>query len=143
MTELASRIQTEVTAAVNLLRELDPQPGAPGRWSTKEILGHLIDSAANNHQRFVRALVDGHLKFPAYEQQSWVSVQRYQEAPWDELIGLFAAYNIHLARLIATIPDEAKTIECQIGEGPSQTLGELAEDYLRHLRHHLHQIVLP
>jgi hypothetical protein len=54
---------------------------APDRWSKKEILGHLIDSAANNHQRFVRAQGTPRLEFPGYEQEFWVATQAYASAP--------------------------------------------------------------
>jgi hypothetical protein len=70
-------------------------PYAPGKWSTKEVVGHLIDSAANNHQRFVRAQWTDDLLCPTYAQDEWVRTQRYQEAPWPDLVELFRTYNRH------------------------------------------------
>ncbi len=55
---------------------------APGKWSPKEIIGHLIDSASNNHQRFVRAQFQDHLIFPGYNQEAWVEAQDYQNSQW-------------------------------------------------------------
>jgi len=77
---------------------------APGKWSPKEIVGHLIDSAANNHQRFVRAQFQDNLIFTGYEQQMWVSAQHYGEASWPSLVSLWKMYNLHLLHLISHIP---------------------------------------
>ena len=75
--------QTVERAAAELLAVSDEaaavRPGR-GRWSAKEIVGHLVDSAANNHQRFVRAQWQDDLVFPGYAQDAWVEAQRYQEA---------------------------------------------------------------
>ena len=114
---------------------------APGKWSKKGILGHLIDSAANNHLRFLRAQLEAPLLFPAYAQEAWVELQAYRQAPWEELIQLWANYNRHLARVIANIPDNMRAHRCQIGNGEPVTLDFLVRDYLRHLEHHLGQIL--
>ena len=73
------------------------RPTAPGKWSKKEIVGHLIDSAANNHGRFVRAQLQEDLVFPGYDQDAWVRVQRYRDRPWSDLVALWRAYNRHIA----------------------------------------------
>lgn len=117
------------------------RPG--GRWSRKEILGHLVDSAANNHQRFVRAQLQGELAFPSYEQEGWVSVQGYRERPWHALVELWAQLNRHVAHVISRIPEGRLAASCRIGDGPPATLEFIARDYVRHLRHHLEQILEP
>jgi hypothetical protein len=110
---------------------------APGKWCAKEILGHLVDSAANNHQRFVRATLEGELSFPGYAQDGWVSVQRWAEEDWDVVVALWCALNRHLAHVLAGLPVGARSAPCRIGDRPAVTLAMLAEDYLRHLEHHL------
>ena len=110
---------------------------APRTWCAKEILGHLIDSAANNHQRFVRAALDGELTFPGYVQDGWVSVQRWAEEDWLAIVELWIALNRHLAHLLSGLPAEALSAPCRIGDRPAVTLAALADDYLRHLEHHL------
>jgi hypothetical protein len=112
----------------------------PDVWSIKEILGHLIDSASNNHQRFVRVQLSGELSFPGYEQNAWVELQGYQERPWTQLVDLWALYNHHLADVIARIPNEAFDVPCRIGSDEPIFLRTLVEDYITHLRHHLKQI---
>src|SRR5580765_1589333 len=72
-------------------------PRGQGKWSAKEIVGHLIDSASNNHQRFVRAQFTDDLVCAGYDQDSWVASQRYQSAPWDDLLALWVHFNLHLA----------------------------------------------
>lgn len=114
---------------------------APDAWSKKEILGHLLDSAANNHHRFVRAQQVETLAFPHYEQEHWVSSQGYGERPWAELVDLWRLYNRHLAHVISRIPEERRSAVCVIGPDQPVTLGYLIEDYVVHLRHHLQEIV--
>ena len=114
---------------------------APEKWSKKEILGHLIDSAANNHQRFVRAQLSSELRIPGYEQQVWVATQRYQSEPWANLIQMWKSYNLHLLHVISTIPENAFGNYCIIGDNKPVTLEFVIEDYVRHLRHHIEQIL--
>ena len=113
---------------------------SPDRWSKKEILGHLIDSAGNNHQRFVRAQLQGELTFPGYEQEGWARCQKYASADWKLLVNLWLTFNLHLATVIHAIPEEKESVPCTIGDDPPVTLLFLAEDYLTHMNHHLRQL---
>jgi len=126
------------------------QPSATA-WSIKEIIGHLIDSAANNHQRFVRAQSQADLVFPGYDQDDWVRAQGYDSAPWGPLVTLWQSYNLHLARVMATMPASIRERSRethnfhQIGfrTFPADrpvTLDDLMEDYVLHLEHHLAQV---
>jgi hypothetical protein len=125
-------------------------PG-PGQWSAKEILGHLIDSAANNHRRFVEAQLKDDLVFPGYEQESWVAVQRYQRASWAALIALWKAYNLHLIQVVSSIPESElrrgrgehtldKIAWQTVSEDTPASLEYLIRDYFGHLQDHLGQI---
>jgi hypothetical protein len=105
------------------------------------VVGHLIDSAANNHHRFVRAQQGDALVFPAYEQDHWVACQRYQDRAWEDLVALWHAYNRHLAHVIGRIADDRRHVPCTIGPDAPVTLAFLADDYVVHLRHHLEQVV--
>jgi hypothetical protein len=119
--------------------DLASQKPAASKWSKKEILGHLIDSAANNHQRFMRLQLQPELSLPGYEQDNWVRLNRYQETPWGEIITLWSAYNRHLATVIESLDDDALG---HVWHGPDGdvTLEFIATDYVRHLKHHLKQI---
>jgi hypothetical protein len=143
-TDVAGELLDVVEAAAESLRRIgDPAVSlrsAPGTWSQKEVLGHLLDSAVNNHHRFVRAQQVEELTFPHYEQEHWVSSQGYGERPWPELVDLWRLYNRHLAHIIGRIPEERLAVMCMIGPDKPVSLGYLIEDYLVHLRHHLQQI---
>ena len=151
---LLTHWQHSVTQAATDFRRLtDAQARrrpALGKWSIKEIIGHLIDSAANNHRRFVEAQFQDALVFPGYAQDAWVSGQRYQDADWPSLVALWADYNTHLMHVVRTTPpgllDQSRPNHNldELGWRPvartePATLGYLIEDYVAHLEHHLAQ----
>jgi hypothetical protein len=138
--ELA-RVVDAAEASLLAISEADSgTPMRPGGWSRKQLIGHLIDSASNNHQRFVRAAIEGSLEFPAYDQEGCVRVEAPQEMPWAGLVALWASYNRYLAHVVAHLPEDKLLSECRIGAGDPVTLEFLARDYLRHLLHHLDQV---
>ena len=150
---IAELRRTVEEAAERLARVADLEAGrrpAPGKWSRKEIVGHLIDSAANNHQRFVRARHQDDLVFQGYEQDDWIAAQSYEEARWDDLVALWRLYNLHLAHVLERIPPDVLEREHArhnldriawrtVPAGQPATLAYFIEDYLGHLRHHLAQ----
>jgi hypothetical protein len=115
----------------------------PGKWSRKQVLGHVIDSALNNLHRFVRAQHGTELVFPDYDQPSWVAAGGYQDRPWPSLVSLWSELNDHVAEVIARIPAERLEVPCRIGASQPLTLEFIVRDYVRHLRHHLGQILDP
>ena len=147
--------RTVEDAAPRLLAITDSDAGArpaPDAWSAKQTLGHLIDSAANNHRRFVLAQLKDSLDFEGYEQEGWVGVQHYNDEPWPQLVALWRHYNLHLAHVIARAPEEKLRREHRLHtldrvafevvekELPA-TLEYLMRDYVVHLKHHLEQIL--
>ena len=104
MTQTADRFARILAATPLRLADISEadasHPPAPGRWSKKEILGHLIDSAANNHQRFVRAQLAPSVVDPSYQQEQWVATQGYAAEPWPDLVNLWLLYNRHLLHII-------------------------------------------
>ncbi len=123
----------------------------PNKWSKKEILGHLIDSAYNNHQRFLRAEEQGNLVFGGYNQDEWVVKNKYQSRTKTDVVDTFANANHHLSCLIEGLSNEVlehKTTDhnfhkiCMklIDENAETTLSYLIEDYIFHLNYHLKQI---
>src|SRR5580704_4869327 len=116
---VGAELERVVDTAEVLLRQVgegeSARPVLAGGWSRKQLLGHLIDSASNNHQRFVRAALADSLEFPAYDTPGSVRVECVQEAPWGMLVDLWAAYNRYLAHVIAHLPQEKLGVQCRIG----------------------------
>jgi len=144
MIEVAEAVRSDVERASQAFRgwseaEASRDRGT-GKWTPKEVLGHLIDSAANNHQRFVRAQLAGAFAGPGYDQVAWVAVHRYRQRPWLELVDLWVALNRQVAAVIEGMPAEKRGAPCTIGDGEMRSLEWLMQDYLRHLRHHLEQL---
>jgi hypothetical protein len=109
-------------------------------WSKQEILGHLIDSAANNHQRFVRAGLDAEVRLPATTGRDGCGAQDYATAEWPALVELWAAYNRHLAHVLERIPSPRLSVPCRIGDAEPVPLQALIGSYVEHLLHHLQAI---
>jgi len=127
------------------LRQIDNRSAsvrpAPGKWSKKEILGHLIDSATNNHQRFVRMQLTAHLELPGYDQEEWVRLQHYQDRSWREIIDMWQVYNTQLVEVIRNIDPKALRNTWRAPDGKDVDLEFVVRDYLVHMRHHLDQIL--
>ena len=142
--EAADQLVADVNAATQWLRTLDNdkirhQP-SPDRWSIAEVLGHLVDSCCNNHQRFVRAQQSDTLTFPDYEQNHWAVANQYHDANWTDLVDLWRAYNLQLARVIKAIPEQQLNTICTITPYDPCTLEFLVTDYVVHMNHHLTKI---
>jgi hypothetical protein len=133
----SQRLRQTVERALPTLRALDGEAPTRGSgWSRKQELGHLIDSAANNHIRFVLAFVDGEFRGQGYAQDKWVDAHGYALMRWDDLVDFWYRYNFLLANLIERIPEDRMGGRCVIGWGV-QTLGFVIDDYVIHMQHHL------
>jgi hypothetical protein len=156
---VGARCSAELRAAgdeaVRALRAIGEEASrerpAPDQWSPRKVIGHLIDSASNNHCRFVMGQVQEDLRFPGYDQEVWASTQRYHEASWANLVTLWVSFNRHLAFLVDSMSDDtllrpraAHNLQ-EIGWHPPSgdepaTLAHIVRDYIGHLRHHLGQM---
>jgi len=112
----------------------------PGKWSKKEILGHLIDSATNNHQRFVRVQFE-ETPFIIYNQDNWNLFSHHQDIPGSQVITFWELYNRYLLEIIKRIPANLLQRKCKTNESSDVTLQWIIEDYVVHMEHHLHEIV--
>ena len=147
-------VRTVEEASSRLLSLTETEAAAPlaeGKWSAKEVVGHLVDSASNNHQRFVRAQFKEDLVFEGYAQEEWVRAQDYQGESWPLLVNLWKFYNLHLAHVCRQAPERERLRERrehnlhEIGFAPADadepaTLEQLMRDYVGHLKSHLRQI---
>jgi len=153
--QLAARLHAAVDEGLELFAGLDAtrtaQAPDTGGWCAREVVGHLIDSAANNHRRFVVGQSSPDLVFAGYDGDEWVRVQQYAQVPWRDLVNLWSAYNRHLAHVIAAAPDAVveqpksphnydEILGEEFRRDQPQTLAALMDDYVTHLRHHLDQV---
>ncbi len=144
MKALSHQLLTLIDAAGPIFAQVGEdesiQPLHSGGWSRKQLVGHLIDSASNNHQRFVRVTLQSQLNFPGYDQNGNVRAQNFQHAPWPLLVSLWRSYNQFLAHVIAHLPENKLQTAFRIGVENPVTLEFLATDYVTHLSHHLSQM---
>ena len=125
-----------------LLHQLDEQESmyksSPEKWSKKELIGHLIDSAQNNIRRMVVAQYEEKPHI-VYDQDTWVQAACYQMYPLKELIQLWELLNKHMVHVLENIP--ASMHEREVSTGSTHSIQWIATDYIKHLLHHLHQVL--
>ena len=142
--KLAHNFRVELSVLRSALLAISPAladtPWREGGWTRKQILGHLLDSAANNRQRFVRAATEGTYVGPKYAQDAWVAAHGYAGMPWDTLVRWWQAEHDILAAVVDRIPEDRLGANCKVGEDEPVTLRFLIEDYLRHQHWHFKQL---
>ena len=117
------------------------RPGGEATWSPKEELGHLIDSAANNHIRFVRASFEPEFRGPSYAQNDWVRAHGYQEMQWSTIVDFWLEYNSFVAVFLTRVPETKLQTACFVGSGEAVSLQFLVEDYILHMQHHIDHLL--
>jgi hypothetical protein len=141
--EAIDRLVFIVKVAPDLLLEISEEnmskKALPDKWSKKEILGHLIDSATNNHQRFIRAQFESKPEI-SYDQNKWNEFSFYQEIERTQIILFWTIYNRQLLEIIKRIPEERLMNQVKVGEKLLR-LEYLIVDYVEHLEHHLKQVI--
>ncbi|MGA3212428.1 MAG: DinB family protein [Terriglobales bacterium] len=138
---LTTTIERELPNLRSLTEERAAIERGPGKWSPKEELGHLIDSAANNHIRFVQSATESEFRGPGYRQDDWVRLHGYRNMQWKQIMDFWFRYNVLLAGLLDRIPDGRLEAPCFIGTNPAVTLRFVIEDYIFHMQHHIDQLL--
>ena len=107
---LTETVEREIPNLRAITEEQSTVGRGEGKWSPKEELGHLIDSATNNHMRFVRATLDGEFRGPSYLADDWVRLHGYRDMPWESIIALWLGFN----KLLTTLWAEYRTKDCRV-----------------------------
>jgi hypothetical protein len=119
-------------------REFSAKPVA-NKWSKKEVVGHLIDSAQNNLRRFITAQYEATPPFIVYQQDFWVDSNQYQAMDRHDIVQLWRLLNERICVVLENMPDANYTK--QSNTGTLHTLEWLAADYVKHMKHHINQII--
>ena len=142
MNSIAAELNTIIDkhlASLELIQEADLlfKP-SPSKWSKKEIIGHMVDSAQSNIRRFIVAQYE---KEPTinYNQDQWVKLSAYQQWDSSSLVSLWYLLNKQVCAILNNMSDESLQRKCMTGE--LHTLEWLAKDYVKHLLHHLHYVL--
>jgi|AGTN01.1.fsa_nt_gi hypothetical protein len=110
--------------------------------TVKQLLGHLVDSASNNHQRMIRLQYNENLVFPDYTQDNdrWIAIQDYQHADWKDLVQLWKFFNLHIIHLIEAVDKSKLNNYWNDFEGIKVTLADMIKGYPSHLNLHINDI---
>jgi hypothetical protein len=143
---LAQLLEALIEREYNQLLELPEsqsgiRPAGDGSWSPREELGHLIDSAINNHVRIVCASVQPEFHGASYAQNAWVAAHGYQHMPWLTITEFWLQQNALLVRVLERIPEEKLQTPCFVGSGDAVTLQFLVEDFVLHAQHHIDHLL--
>lgn len=138
---LKNIIDTELQRFQNISEEEWSHKSSPEKWSKKEIIGHLCDSALTNIRRFVFTQYKENENI-IYDQNFWVKAQNYHNVPTSDLIDLWKSLNYQIVHVVENIPDEALQRTCDTTKTELQrfTLEFIIKDYVDHLQHHLKAI---
>jgi len=139
--DFRAELNNYYAALLTISPTLADTPWREGGWTRKQIVGHLLDSASNNRQRFVQAAIDGRYSGPNYAQEAWVTAHGYKDESWETLLRWWRTEHEILAAVVDRIPEERFQVKCKVGEGPAVTLRSLIEDYLNHHRQHFQQLI--
>jgi hypothetical protein len=143
---LADELSVRVGAFYTVYRDLDDDSAslrpAEGGWSPKEIIGHLLDSASNNHQRFVRLQIQERLVFPDYweDNERWVSIEHFNELRFSDLISLWKLYNVLLENIIRSADPAKLQNRWERVDGTTSSLIDLMVGYVEHVKEHTDSI---
>lgn len=143
-TEIARSFCRELDELYRVLAGLPPEladtPWREGGWTRKQVVGHMLDSATNNRQRFVRAATEGSFRGPQYDQEPWVAAHGYAEQSWETLLRWYRVEHEILAAIVDRIPEERMDAICKAGDDAPVTLRFLVEDYVKHQQGHMKQM---
>jgi len=143
ITGVISRLETLLDIIPPMVRMMDDEvintPGHPGKWNPLQIIGHLVDSAANNHQRVIRAQYQNSPEI-SYDQVAWNRLGHYDTVDREMLLRLWESYNRHLVHLFRHLSPEGRARTYRVNDATFD-LDHLATDYLSHLEHHLRQFL--
>ena len=146
MKNVVNELRSIVTEFADRLNTIAPEELAvktnPKKWSRKEVIGHLIDSAQNNLRRFVVGQYDQTANI-IYDQDFWVRANDYQSMKAEEIILLWKLLNERICVVLTNMSDDALKREVNTGKHIPElhSLEWLAADYVKHMKHHLNQVI--
>ncbi|HKQ53357.1 MAG TPA: DinB family protein [Pyrinomonadaceae bacterium] len=137
--DVVAVLGSQIEETLALLRSIPEERGsfryAPGKWSVKELLGHLIDSERIFSYRALRFARDDQTALPGYEQDDYVRNGSFDAVPLNELAQEFASVRQATVLLFKHLDAEAWTRRGLANESPA-SVRALAYMIAGHELHH-------
>ncbi len=144
MKDVANELDKIIDGFISKYKDLDEEITGKklsiDKWTLKEIIGHLIDSASNNHQRFLRLQLRNDLEFPDYNKDDWIKLQKYNEILYSDLLSLFLYYNKLIKQIILNVDKNCLKNKWNVAWDENTnyiTLERLIKHYVEHIKGHI------
>jgi len=133
-------LQSQVEETLATLRALTPEQTfkryAGGKWSIREVVGHIIDAERIFAYRALRFARNDRTPLHGFEQDGYIAPGRFDERPWEDLLEELEVVRRGVLLLLGGF-DEAAWLRRGVASGAEITVRALAYVIAGHELHHM------